>query len=69
MKVDAYTKFILTVIAVCLFINVVGDIEILSSANAQMRGSYVAHDVQKVSICNPGGNKCGDDWIQYVREK
>lgn len=67
MKIDRYTKFILTVIAACLFVQTVSDFGVISSAYAQMRGSSVASDVQKVSICNPGGDMCGDSWVQYVR--
>jgi hypothetical protein len=25
--------------------------------------------VQKVTLCNPSGNACGDGWIQYVRQR
>ena len=24
--------------------------------------------VQKVTICNPSGRKCGDNWVQLVRQ-
>ena len=66
---DLYTKSILTIIASCLVLIVARDIGFIPEAHAQMRGPYVASDVQKVSICNPGGDKCGDSWIQYVRKR
>ena len=34
MKADLYTKFILTIIAICLTINVVSDLEIITTAHA-----------------------------------
>lgn len=35
MKTDSYTKIILTIIAVCLTVNVLKDLEIIPSAHAK----------------------------------
>jgi hypothetical protein len=67
MKTDRYTKIVLTVIAACLVFQTLAQLELVPSAFAQMSGSRVASDVTKVSICNPGGDQCGDSWVQYVR--
>ncbi len=54
MKVDIYTKIILTVIAVCLAVIVLRDINIVSEAQAQAqaqpRESAFREDVIKVQI-------------------
>ena len=67
---DRYTKKVLTIIAACLVVQTLLRIGFISDAMAgAMSGSWVAHDVVKVSICNPGGDLCGDSWIQYVRQR
>ena len=42
MKTDAYTKIILTVIAVCLTISVVKELEIIPSAHAKTNEKNLA---------------------------
>ena len=63
-------NLLLGIIAINLtFLSIVTTLNYMQTANAQMRGSYVASDVQKVSICNPGGDKCGDSWAQIVVQR
>jgi len=63
-------NLLLSIIAINLtFLSIITTLNYMQTANAQNRGSYVSSDVQKVSICNPGGNACGDSWISYVRER
>ena len=56
-----YTDKVLTVTAVCLVIQTVSQIPWVEKAYAS--------DVQKVVICGPSGYSCGDDWVQYVRQR
>ena len=61
--IDRYTKCVLTVIAGCLLFQVLGQLNLVTIASA---GTQVGSDVQKVSICSPDGNYCGDQWVQRV---
>ena len=61
--VDNYTKVILTTIAIFLGVIVLNGTGIVSPANAN------GHGVQKVTICNPGGSACGDDWVILVEDR
>ena len=56
MKIDLYTKFVLTVIAACLMTIVARDLPIVGEAHAQMKPSkgpvYDAHGNLSVKIAN-----------------
>ena len=60
MKNDKYTKSVLTIIAICLIVIVLRDIGFI-------RQAFALNGVTKVTLCNPSGKSCGDDWVQYVR--
>ncbi len=64
--VDTYTKCVLTVIAGCLLVLAFGQLNLVTVASA---GAQVGSDVQKVTLCNPDGDHCGDNWIQFVRPR
>ena len=61
--VDNYTKVILTTIAIFLGVIALNGTGIVSPANAN------GHSVQKVTICDPSGRLCGDDWIILVEDR
>lgn len=61
MKLDKYTRIILTVIAVNLTIQSLSKIDFINSATAQY-GS----NAQKVTICDASGSRCGGRWVQEV---
>ena len=48
---DTYSKIMLTIIAVALSINAFQNLNVVNPAHA-------AGGVQKVAICNAGGDKC-----------
>ena len=60
MKIDVYTKSVLTVIAVALCAIAFQNVKVVSVAEAAA--------VTKFTICNAYGTACGDDYIQYVME-
>lgn len=60
MTSDRYTKVVLTVIAVCLSLLTLREFGVLPEAHAQSGGAT------RVTICDPAGRACGDDWTQYV---
>ena len=58
-------NLLLGIIAINLtFLSIITTLNYMQTANAQL----VSQDVQKVSICNPSGDKCGDDWFQLVHQ-
>ncbi len=50
MKVDIYTKIILTVIAMCLTVIVLRDIDIVSEAQAQARARELASGEDVINV-------------------
>ncbi len=57
MKIDLYTRFILTVIAVSLIW--IGSQQSLENAIAQ-ESVFIANQPLKVVICNERGSRCAD---------
>ena len=57
---DKTLKILLGIIAVNLTIQTVKDVGLFPTAYAQ--------GATRVTLCNPSGIACGDNWVQYVRQ-
>ena len=58
---ESYIKLVLTIIAVCLSLLALKEVAVIPDALAQS-------GTTKVTICDPDGRACGDDWIQLVQQ-
>ena len=58
---DRTLKILLGIIALNLTAQTLKDVDLIPTAYAQS-------EVQKVVLCDPRGRKCGDNWVQYVRQ-
>lgn len=60
MAIDRYTKFVLTLIAICLSLLTIKAFRLLPEAYAQ------SDQPTRVTLCDPSGTSCGDHWAQFV---